>query len=118
MNGLLIPCIVSSIRSLKDGSVSLAVETQELSPMKAGELFGLRNKLVAMYLSEKETIPQRDLDQIDAVGVEQKGKTPSQRLRSVLFLNWKQDNEGYNDFSNYYANKMERYIETLKSNLP
>ncbi len=58
--------------------------------MKCGELFGLRNRLVAMYLSEKETIPQKDLDQIDAISVEQQGKTPSQRLRSVLFLNWKQ----------------------------
>lgn len=118
MNGLLIPAIVSSIRSLKDGSVSICFDSQELSPMKAGELFGLRNKLVALYMSEKETIPQRELDQIDAVGVEQQGKTPSQRLRAVLFLNWKQDNEGYSDFHNFYLHKIERYIDELKANLP
>jgi hypothetical protein len=73
MEGLLLPGYVTSIRSLKDGSVVLSVETQELSPMKAGEVFSLRGKLLAMYLSAKDTITQRELDQVDKVQIDMPG---------------------------------------------
>lgn len=81
MTGLLLPAIVTSLRTLKDGSISILFETQELSPAKAGEVFSYRGKLVALYISPKETIPQRELDQIDSVDVDLPGKTKSQRVR-------------------------------------
>lgn len=117
MDGLLLPGIVSSIRSLKDGSVSILVETQELSPLKAGELFSLRNKVIAMYLSEKETIPQKEIDQIDSLEVDMGGKSQSQRIRSVLFRVFEQQPEGYKDFNLFYRAKTEKIIDHLKSKL-
>jgi len=53
MTGTLIPVVIGGIRSLKDGSVAVTVETQELSPGKAGELFALRNKVCYVYFSER-----------------------------------------------------------------
>lgn len=117
MDGLILPAIISSIRSLKDGSISVTIETQEMSPGKAGELFGLRNKVVVMYLSPKETITQRELDQIDAVDPEFEGKTQSQRIRNVLFKLFSQGNEGFKTFDDYYKNKTEKFIEHLKSKI-
>jgi hypothetical protein len=117
MNGLLLPGIVSSIRSLKDGSVSICVETQELSPHKAGELFSLRNKVIAMYLSEKDTIPQKELDQVDNIEVDSGGKSQSQRLRNVLYRVFEQQPEGYKEFDLFYRAKTEKIIEHLKSKL-
>lgn len=117
MNGLLLPAIVSSIRSLKDGSVSICVETQEITPMKAGELFSLRNKVVVMYLSEKDTIPQKELDQVDSLEGDAGGKSQSQRIRNVLYRVFEQQPEGYKDFELFYRAKTEKIIEHLKSKL-
>lgn len=119
MEGLLLPIVVSSIRSLKDGSVSVAVETNELSPGKAGELFSLRNKVAMMYLSPKDVITQKEMKQVEEIDVDiSAGKTQSQRIRAVLFLLHQQNNEGYKDFKDYYQAKTERIIEHLKTKLP
>lgn len=117
MNGILLPAMVTSIRSLKDGSVSVCLETQELSPMKAGEIFSLRGKLIAAYLSPKETIPQRELDQIDSVDVDLPGKTKSQRVRNVLYRIWELSPDGHKTFESYYNFVMERHINELKTAL-
>lgn len=118
MNGLLLPVIVTQIRSKVDGSISVAIETQELSPSKAGELFSLRGKVGMMYLSPKEVVSQKEMDQVDEINADMpQGKTPSSRMRNVLFILWKQDPEGYKDFALYYQNRMERFIEELKNNI-
>ena len=118
MEGLLMPVIISSIRSLKDGSVSVQVETQELSPSKAGELFSLRKKIAMMYLSPKDVVTQKEMDQVNQINADAPGgKTPSKRMYNVLFILWKQDNEGYKDFNLYYISKMEQYIDNLKANI-
>lgn len=43
-------------------------------------------------------------------------KSPSQRMRSVLFILWKEDNEGV-DFQEYYRRHMEKLIEFLKGKI-
>lgn len=118
MEGLLMPVIISSIRSLKDGSVSVCIETQELSPSKAGELFSLRKKIAMMYLSPKDVVTQKEMDQVNQINADAPGgKTPSKRMYNVLFILWKQDNEGYKDFNLYYIARMEKFIEELKNNI-
>lgn len=117
MDGILLPIIVTSIRSKVDGSIGITVETNELSPTKAGELFSVRGKTAVMYLSPKDVVTQKEMDQVNAINGETPGKTPSQRMRNVLYLLWKQDNEGYKDFPMYYASRMERFIEELKNNI-
>lgn len=44
-------------------------------------------------------------------------KTPSQRIRAVLYILFNQDNEGMDDFEVYYRNKLEKYIEMLKGKI-
>lgn len=116
MTGTLLPVVIGSIRSLKDGSVSVTMETQELSPVKAGELFGLRNKIAYVYVSERQ-IEDNEKKVVDSLDPELKGKTPGQRLRAVLYRRWEQDNEGYKDSDSYYRAKMELIIEHNKSEL-
>lgn len=118
MDGLLLPVIVTQIRSKVDGSISVAIETQELSPSKAGELFSLRGKVAMMYLSPKDVVTQKEMDQVNSINTDMPaGKTPSKRMYNVLFILWKQDNEGYKDFNLYYISKMEKYINSLKENI-
>jgi len=40
-------------------------------------------------------------------------KTPSQRLRGVLFIWWKQSGE-QGQFEDFYRNKMEEFINYIK----
>lgn len=114
--GTLIPAIVEKISTLKDGSVCVTIYTQELSPQKAAELFTLRGKLATVYVSPSD-VTQKELGLIDSIDPELPQKTPGQRMRNVLYILWKQDQEGYKEFPQYYEAKMNTYIEGLKQNI-
>ncbi|MFN7912342.1 MAG: hypothetical protein ACK5QC_10960, partial [Bacteroidota bacterium] len=45
------------------------------------------------------------------------GKTPSQRLRSSLYVLFEHNNEGHQDFNTYYASMMERFIDMVKKRI-
>ena len=64
MEGILLPVIVTSIRSRVDGSISVTIETNELSPSKAGELFSIRGKTAVAYLSPKDIVTQKKLTRL------------------------------------------------------
>lgn len=116
MKGTLLPVLIGGIRSLKDGSISITLETQELSPGKAGELFALRNKLSYVYFSEVQiSLPEQKM--VDTLEPEMQGKTPSLRLRNVLYLLWKQNPEGYPDSNSHYRAKLEKIIDHYKNEL-
>ena len=117
MNGILLPIIVTSIRTRVDGSISVAIDTQELSPSKAGELFSIRGKPGMMYLSPKDVISQKEIDQVNAIDAEIEGKTPSKRLRDVLYVLFTQQPEGFKQFDEFYKYKMTAITDHLKSKL-
>jgi hypothetical protein len=117
MDGLILPIIVTSIRTRVDGSLSVTAETNELSPTKAGELFSLRGKTAMMYLSPKDVITQKEIDQVNAIDAEIEAKTPSKRLRDVLYVLFTQQPEGYKEFDSFYKYKMSIITDHLKSKL-
>ncbi len=116
MKGILLSCIIDKITTLKDKSVKITLDTQELSAGKAGELFTLRDTLATVYISPSE-ITDREMKQVDIIEPEMPGKTPSQRMRDVLFILWKQNNEGYREFDGYYKYQMEKMTSELKNNI-
>lgn len=116
MKGIILACIIDKITTLKDRSVKITLDTQELSPTKAGEIFTLMNSLVTVYISPSE-ITSREMAQVDSIEPEMPGKSPSQRMRNVLFILWKQDNQGFKEFDSFYKERMEKYINELKNNI-
>lgn len=116
-NGILLASIVENIATRRDGTIKVTLGTQELSQGKAGELFALNGKLAAVYISPKDSINQKEMDQVDSVDVDLPGKSQSQRLRSVLFVLFEQDHEGHKDFKSYYHSKTEVIIEHMKSKI-
>jgi hypothetical protein len=117
MNGLLIPAYVENVSTRKDRTVKIVLSTQELSPYQAGQIFSFMNKLTATYFSEKD-INRDEIEFVDQVNPDLPGKSQSQRIRSVLYLLFQENNEEFKDFASYYQNKTEKYIEHLKSKLP
>ena len=49
---------------------------------------------------------------------EDTGKTPGQRLRGVLYVNYTYNNEGFDTFTRFYDHHLEKIIEHYKKKLP
>jgi len=117
MNGILLPAIIENISTRRDGTIKVTIGTNEVSQGKAGELFALNGKIAAVYISPKETISQKEMDQVNSIDPEVEKKTQSQRLRAVLFRLWEQAPEGFNDFESFYKNRTNAIIDQIKAKL-
>ena len=114
-----IPAVLESIKTRRDRTISLVFGTQELTPEKASELFGYVDKYC--YLAVKsEDFNRNEIDAINNLKVDydDQSKTPSKRLRGVLYRNWELNNEGFKKFELYYDTKMEAIITHFKGKLP
>ena len=49
--------------------------------------------------------------------VEKGQKTPSERLRAIMFVAFTKDARGYKDFDEYYKARMEGFIDHIKKEL-
>lgn len=115
---MILPANIESYRSLKDRSVKIIFETAELTPSQVGDLQG--NLMKAGFLAFKsDPFKENEKQLLDSIEVEytDNGKTPSQRLRGVLWHNFQRKPEGYTTFPSYYENKMEQLINHFKQKL-
>ena len=109
---------IEAVSTRKDRTYKIVLGSQELTPKDAAELFQLNNTLAYCYISPRQI--QTDLMvEIDKASVDmvETIKSPSKRMKAVLYLIWQKDNGGYDDFELFYRNRMERMIEQLKSKL-
>lgn len=115
-NPIQLPVLIASLATKVDGSVKITLETRELGGEEASKLFSLRGSeawcLIApeSFTEENVKLPTEKAD--PAVGT----KTPSQRLRAVLWRLHEQSHSG-TDFESFYRIKMEGIIEQLKGKL-
>lgn len=107
-----VPAILSSYRLLKDGGVSVGFSTQELTDEEKLVLGSFYQKFGALAFRENELRPE-DIPNED---VEFEGKSPSKRLRAVLFVLWKQRG-AKGGFEDYYRQKVDGIVEQIKEKL-
>jgi hypothetical protein len=116
--GIILQAQIEGIRTRKDHTYSITIGTQELAPEIGARLFALNNNLANVYISpnaiQSDLMREIDLASVDVVDLQ---KTPSKRMKAILYLLWKQNPEGYEDANLYYQNKMENFITHLKSKL-
>lgn len=115
---LLTGAILTGYNSLKDKTLKLIFETQEPTPEQLAQIGKLHQSFGFLAFKE-DAFKQSEKEEIQNLesGYEDKGKSKSQRLRSVLFINWKQDNKGYKTFEDFYNYQMESFINHFKSKL-
>lgn len=116
---IIIPVTLDTLSTLKDGTIKLVFETQELHPSKVGELFGYRNQIG--YLAFKpELFSSDEINAIESLKVaDYEGtKSPSKRMRDILYVIWKSYPDGYKDFNLYYQYRMDELNKMLKSEIP
>lgn len=109
-----IPAVLEGVSPLKDGGMSLRFHTNEVksshekaSIMEFYQAFGwLQFSDQSIHAVPKEA-PVREAGD----------KTPSQRLRSTLYVLW-QERYGDMTFDEYYNQQMEKIINRIKQELP
>ena len=106
------PVILSSASTRADGSVGIRLSTPELKPEEKTAIFELQGLELTMFLKPADG-QMTDLVEVKS---ELEEKTPSQRLRAVLFLLWKQQADAV-EFEQFYRQKMNGIIEHLKLKL-
>jgi len=109
---LQLPVYFTGYNRRKDRSVSLRFETQELSTEQLGEIDALvMEETFGNLLFKESAFQQSDIPTEDA---EDTSKTPSKRLRAVIFVLWQQTGKP-GDFEVFYRSKMEELCTRIKA---
>lgn len=105
---------ISSVRAKVDGSLGLSLSTGELTADQKAAMMGLMGLNLEMGLKVADEAPQEPL----VIASEVERKTPSQRLRSVMFVYWSQTRQNHTeDFEEWYKGAIETIINAYKEKL-
>lgn len=115
MSKIVLDSILESISTRMDGTMSIKLGTNEIDSSNAASLFQLRGKYCKVLLSDTNiTALEEELVDKAQIAATKKNKTPSQRLRSCIYVFCEQ--QGI-DFDDNYNRMMNEFIETVKSKL-
>lgn len=109
---LKLPAILSGFSSRADGSAGVRFATQELTDQDFGELKKNLNLYGWLLFSENPIQPS----DVPTEYAEDKNKTPSKRLRAVIYKLYEQEGK-QGDFEVYYRAKVEKIIDAYKAKL-
>jgi hypothetical protein len=109
---------VGGVQSLKDKTIKLTFETQELNAKDAGLIFSMQNEAVSLGIS-RNTLTDKELnllsnERLPIEAIPNK-KSPGKRLRDVLYVLGQQ--KGEQDAEEHYQRIMNQIIEFYKSKL-
>lgn len=115
MAKVLLPAILNPLSRRKDKSVKLSFDSRELTPEETLSLLALEGGEGWLCFS-----PNQEEIEVPNTHVEIGEKSPSERLRNVLFVWYKQETEEgkyVGIFDNFRKEKMESIINGVKSKL-
>ena len=110
-----VPSQIESIATRVDGSIKLVIGTQELPPEQAAEVFNLKGKQGWFVFSEN-TISEQEVPDEQAPEFST-DKTPSQRLRSNLYVYWEKNTKKTKSFNTFYNEWVEKKIKEIQEQL-
>lgn len=106
--------LIGSVSTKADGGLSVRMILPELTPDQKTAVFELQNCELKMLLQQDDD----ETSKLTEVKSELETKTKSQRLRSVLYVEYQNLKPEGLTFEDYYHREMERIIEFRKQNLP
>ena len=115
---IILPAQLDGLRTLKDKSIKLTFETQELTPSQMGDIHTMTGSFCYLAI-KRETFQNHETDMIKEMqsDYEVKGISTSKRLKNVLFRMWEQEPEGFTTSVQHYEHHMEKIINHFKSKL-
>lgn len=106
---------IDSAKANNDRTLTLKLDTQELSAEDTAFIFNLFQKQIWIGLSETE-VTKESLN-IPEVVDSMDSKSPSQRLRDRMFVYWKEKKVG-GSFDDWYKARLDKmgqkYLDELK----
>jgi hypothetical protein len=106
---------IQSVRTLVDGGTKLDVITNELNHDELSKLFILKGKF-GWFVFKENILGVEDIKDLPEVKLEKNEKTPSQRLKSVLYVLWSQGNREKTS-DEFYKMYIDKIIEAIKEKL-
>lgn len=100
---------------MSDRTIRLNIDCQEISPVEEAKIFELRGKL-GWFLFSEQIMKDEDIKNLPDIVLEKNEKSPSERLRSVLFVFWTQQGSK-GSFDSFYKGQMEKIINRFKEEL-
>ena len=113
------PAQIMKLETMSDGGIRIVIDTSEMTDdAELAKLFRLKKGAEGWFLFKDAKIQQKDIPDEDPVMDDNEdAKSPSQRLRGVLFVFWKQIKGGKGSFDDFYRMQMERFIDATKEKL-
>ena len=109
-----IPSTISKVSTLADQTVRITVDCQEMSAETLAEIFSHRGGYGFFHFTERpKEIEEKDIPEVN---LEKWEKSPSARLRAVLYRLWEQVKTDL-DFEVWYRSNMDNLIEGIKEKL-
>lgn len=113
MKAISTDAILSSVSTRADKSLGLRFSLPELSPDEQLAFLQIKGCNLKMILQPVDEAP----DELVTVANDLQQKTPSQRLRGVLYKQFTQQENKTSDFQGFYNAQMERILEAEKAKL-
>lgn len=110
-----VPAYLTRFSTRADGGIGLSFVTQEMPSQDLAELHKHLNTFGWILYSPYETV-QPTIEDVPKQVLEDGQKTPSQRLRAVMFLVWDKTDKSI-DFNTFYTKQMDKLIEHYKTKL-
>lgn len=108
---------ISQIKTMSDRGIRVQIDTPELKPEEAAILFGLKDTEGLCWVAFKSIpLQEKDLEIPEVIDKDVDTKSPSQRLRNVLYRYWEQNKKGL-DFEMFYKRQIESFITRIKEKL-
>jgi|ERR1035437_5772080 hypothetical protein len=106
--------LLDGISARKDHTLAIRLGSQELTPEESSYLFSLMGSQLWVGIAETE-IKELEVPEIlpEMVGE----KSPSLRLKAVLYKLWELKTDQKEPFPRFYENTMFRIIENYKNKL-
>lgn len=105
---------IDSVLAKKDKTLSIKFGTQELSAEDSSYLLSLMGSVV--WLGLAETVIET-LDVPEMIPDMKGEKSPSQRLKAIIYKIWELKTDQKKPFPSYYEDYMFKLCETLKTKL-
>jgi hypothetical protein len=105
---------IGKVETLKDRALKITAYTPELNPEATAELFHLQSKgeIAAVFQAGES-----DKKVVEAKTLPKDAKSQAQRLRSTIYLVWKEQRPSMTSDA-FYELQMEKYIDHEKAKLP
>lgn len=105
--------LLGSVSTKVDGGLSLRIVLPELTSEQKSAVFELQNRELSILLQDNGS---DDAPKFTTVKSDLKTKTPSERLRGLLYVAFKQAKTDQ-PFEQFYADAMNAFCESVRNKL-